>query len=291
VASLCHDLGYPTQHLNKENDIAMKLTNPIFHNTNEKIKSLFIEYPLLLYVLNGYSDKSRCVKSVDNSLLLKCMLNCCAFENQKNNSNKMKRFCGKIDEMYLKTHGLPGALNFLHLHDGFKKEDAIEHPIQRLSLEWAAAAIAMHDMRKIYWPKGKDEPSVPNLRINSDIDPISAIVTLADTLQEFERPVAKFHKKQSKTDDCVEVRYSSACSSTEVNMENNGCMTVTFNMTDLDSYCHKLECIKDDETKLFDPVNGFLNLKAWGVNKVVMKAVFKSEKDTTQTKDKQHDEA
>ncbi len=250
VAALFHDLGYPTQHLNKENDIAMKLTNPIFQNaTNEKTESLFSKYPFLLYVLNGYSD-------------------------QKNVSKEEEYFCSMIHEIYLRTHGLPGALNFLYLHDGFKKEDAIEHPIQRLSLEWAAAAIAMHDMRKIYWPKGKDEPSVPNLRISADVDPVSAIVTLADTLQEFERPVAKFHKKQSKTDDCVKVRYSSACSSTEVNMENNGCMTITFNMTDLDSYCHKLECIKDDETKLFDPVYGFLNLKAWGVNKVVMEAVY-----------------
>jgi hypothetical protein len=100
-------------------------------------------------------------------------------------------------------------LNFLYLNDGFKKQHK-EYPIRRLAIEWAASSILMHDMKGIYWGSKKNgKPELPFLQINAEHDPVSALLTLADVLQEFERPCAEFQQEENKT---IKLKYDPACS-------------------------------------------------------------------------------
>lgn len=82
------------------------------------------------------------------------------------------------------THGLPGAITFLHLNDSLRDYQVKnENPINLLIMELAAAAIMMHDMQKIYG----NPVARPHLRLSFSRDPISFVVTLADQIQEYGR--------------------------------------------------------------------------------------------------------
>ena len=298
TAAIFHDLGYLWQHQNSENSLIGDFTHPVLCSSIlEKTKKIFIDYPFLAYVINGYSYNSKCIAGMTNGLSqLKCMFGCCAFENNKTENNRMDRFCGRVESMYSKTHGLPGALNFLHLHDGFKKNNACVHPINKLSLEWAASAIAMHDMKKMYWGKGSIKPDVPNLRIDAEKDPISAIVTFADTLQEFERHIAYFFKSNTNlaeenncntgTSNKVCLKFDSSCSSTMLEFtKEDSALNITYKMRNWSGYSHKINDIKKDTKKLFHPSYGFLGLSSWGIDKVTMEAVYEPDDKKPDKKD------
>src|SRR5690606_19673947 len=66
------------------------------------------------------------------------------------------------DKALTLTHGLPGALGFLHLNDCVRQYPSQrESPLHLLCTEWVAAAIMMHDMSKIYWGRGRAALATP----------------------------------------------------------------------------------------------------------------------------------
>ena len=168
------------------------------------------------------------------------------------------------------SHGLPGAVAFLHLNDVLRPfPDPHDLPSRRFCLEWAAMAIMMHDLQSIY-----AEGEQRQLRLDFFCDPMSFLLTLADQIQDFSRPNAAFHPLPPEMPD-VRLEYTSKCSHVELGWDaRSNQFTIT--------YCYKdpRDFIKnrDDYKKkaweqYFDPVEGFLDYSApaLGINRIVLK--------------------
>jgi hypothetical protein len=134
----------------------------------------------------------------------------------------------------------------------------------------------MHDLGKIYWGKdrlGGESPTNPSLRLSFDRDPLSSIVTLADVLQEFNRPTAKFGQTNGiGLNDQVVISYESVCSETELELDG-AAMTIRYKMKDDDSRRIKRKSIADDQHCYFDRASGFLNMESIGIESVKLEAV------------------
>ena len=61
-------------------------------------------------------------------------------------------------------------------------------------------AVMMHDMKKVYWGNNgmATLPENKHLRLRFDVDPLSCVITLADVLQDFERPCAGGLRSQAE---------------------------------------------------------------------------------------------
>ncbi len=165
------------------------------------------------------------------------------------------------------THGFPGALGFLFLNDCIRKfPDKNTSPIRQLCVEWAAVAIMMHDMSKVYHGKGKI-PERPHLRLDAKVDPLSALITLADVLQDFERPVGKFSARKNGN---VDLSYNHACEYTEISLRGNS-LSINYKMKPKD-LAFKRSQLPSEQADFFNPRYGYLNLRAWGIDNVVMQA-------------------
>jgi len=128
---------------------------------------------------------------------------------------------GIVEQCRVKTHGLSGAVGFLHLFDALRKyPNPAADPVGQLCVEWAAMAILMHDVLDVYWGrKPYVTPSEPGLRIHIDQDPLSAVLVLADTIQEFCRPPTHFHRKKDE-DVLLTYRDQGACVETDVSFDS-----------------------------------------------------------------------
>jgi hypothetical protein len=106
-----------------------------------------------------------------------------------------------------KTHGLPGALTFLHLNDRvMDTRDRGRNAVGRFTMELAALAIARHDLQSVYlypdgspsgrkppaWPGQPLTPCRPHLRLAFRQDPVSFILAVADQVQSYGRFSADF---------------------------------------------------------------------------------------------------
>ena len=133
-------------------------------------------------------------------------------------------------------------------------------------MEWAAVAIMMHDMSQIYHGKGKT-PERPHLRLDAKVDPLSALITLADILQDFERPVGKFSARRTRG---VKLSYNHSCKYTAINLDGNS-LNINYNMRSKD-LAFKRSMIPNEQADFFDLRYGYMNLKAWGLDNVIMQA-------------------
>jgi len=183
-----------------------------------------------------------------------------------------------VEQCRVKTHGLSGAVGFLHLYDALRRYPApVSSPVGQLCVEWAAMAILMHDVSKVYWgARPYVPPSEPSLRVHIDRDPLSAILILADTIQEFCRPPTRFRLRRQKE---VVVRYldEGACVETEVTYDQlSGKLTISYGYKnraaegqqagDMANYMDGLGLA----TALFDPGIGLVNLAPAGIQDVEM---------------------
>lgn len=179
-----------------------------------------------------------------------------------------------VEQCRVKTHGLSGAVGFLHLYDALRRYPApVSSPVGQLCVEWAAMAILMHDMFDVYWgSRPYITPSAPGVRIQIDKDPLSAILVLADTIQEFCRPPTRFKLKRQKE---VVVRYldEGACVETELTYDQpSRKLTI--------SYGYKNRAAKANQDNymasrglaaaLFDSGTGLVNLAPVGIQDVEM---------------------
>ncbi len=246
LAAVFHDLGYPWQYVGLLGDKLEPLTAPAM------IKEEAIEHSILrnfnrrlIYTaMNGYVKSTPCDPAIWEKEI--------KVQTQKALTN---------------THGFPGALGFLFLNDCVRKfPDNNLSPIKQLCVEWAAVAIMMHDMGKVYRGEG-NIPERPHLRVDAKIDPLSALITLSDILQDFERPVGKFSKRNSNN---VELSYIHACKSTEISLNGNS-LTIHYKMNHKD-LAFKRTRLPVEQDEFFNPRYGYLNLKAWGVDNVFMQA-------------------
>jgi hypothetical protein len=250
-----HDLGYPWQYAERLQSNLFGMNSPSI-TTNRSATQVFDEYEhrLLMHALRGY---------------------------KKQDAASPSRWASEIvqltDVALSQTHGFPGALGFLHLNDAIRKYPIREQsPLHLLCVEWVAVAIMMHDLGKIYWGKdrlGGESPTNPSLRLSFDRDPLSSIVTLADVLQEFNRPTAKFGQTNGiGLNDQVVISYESVCSETELELDG-AAMTIRYKMKDDDSRRIKRKSIADDQHCYFDRASGFLNMESIGIESVKLEAV------------------
>ena len=246
LAAVFHDVGYPWQYVGLLGDRLEPITAPAM------IKEEAIEHSILssfnerlIYIaMNGYNKPTPSTPAVWE-----------------------KEIKEQTQKAITGTHGFPGALGFLFLNDCIRKfPDKNISPIRQLCVEWAAVAIMMHDMSKVYHGKSKT-PKRPHLRLDAGVDPLSALITLSDILQDFERPVGKFSVRKNGG---VALNYHCACKSTKVNLIRNS-LSIDYKMAPMD-LAFKRSRLPKEQSEFFDHRYGYLNLKAWGIDNVVMQA-------------------
>jgi hypothetical protein len=245
VAAVFHDLGYPWQYLERIGGNLHGMNTPaVKQNRNASQIVEVFGHRILFSVLQGYQAPDAACPS-----------------------NWKDRITQMVDTALTSTHGFPGALGFLHLNDCIRKYPSQrQSPLHLLCVEWAAAAIMMHDMCKIYWGKSDvpdPTPQNPFLRLSFDRDPLSSIVTLTDVIQDFERPAAVFASGKK----FVALRYAMGCSGAELQLDGRG-LTIEYVMNNDESRAIKRKSLKKERRDYFDAQYGYLDMSSLGISNV-----------------------
>lgn len=247
VAALFHDMGYPWQYMNRLSDSidAADFRIPADATMNAENVLDMISNRLLIYPFYGYStvSKNRPVSTWQAQMLR-------LFDNSMRN-----------------THGFPGAVGFTYLQDVIRKfpgDYNLNDALFRFILDWAALAIMMHDMPKIY--RGKEtKPEHPFLRVSFETDPLSGLTALADILEEFHRPAADFN---SVTDKSIGVGFDFPCDSTEVTC-NQGIMNIHYRYKNGEDVARNAKFRIGEVNDYFNQTDGFVDISPLGINSVV----------------------
>lgn len=240
LSAVFHDIGYPWQYLSS---VGKSLNNSVsyLHPSDsvampivERFKDRMVYLPLREYQANPHNEP--------------------AMEKEK--------LVG-YTSMALETHGFPGAIAFLSLNDAIRKHP-IEAPLARLqefAIEWAAMGIFMHDM------EGKHREFMPEIRLNISQDPLSVIISLADYLEEFDRPKVSFYPRSKQS----RMKYYSDCSGVEVNVDASGVMDVCMAYRKESGKAIAAEFKTKETDHYFNPSNGYVDLSGIGIKRVVYK--------------------
>lgn len=247
IAALFHDMGYPWQFINNLNN---KIKDANFSKISAAGDTLKIietyKDRLLFYPFRGYSLPAE-------------------FDL----SNRHTQLVEVISKCLIETHGFPGAISFLYLNDILNDypNHAIQ-PLHQFCIEWAAMAIMMHDLGKIYWKEEKNGiPGNPFLQLKFEVDPLSTILTLADLIEDFERPSSKFTPYRS-TSTC---KYDVKCIKTElIYEEQEKELTIKYHMKGHAAYMEKKKFLIADTKVNFHPDMGYLDLSSLGIDNVTM---------------------
>jgi len=263
MAALFHDIGYPWKFINAIHgklDPHAPLENPAQKNA----KQIAVSYGdrLVFYPLNNYRKKSPSTPA-----------------------DWQSRFNELVQKGLAETHGMPGAISFLHLNDLLAKYPAkTASPARRFCVEWAAMAILMHDMSGIYSKIDDRFGSLsmkvnnPQLRVSFLRDPLSFVLTLSDLIEDFGRPNARFVKTRSQNDnDKVEIVYYSKCSSVDVECDKQGRMKIKYKFNNKADVAQKrIQFIPKETLQYFDPIEGYLDYRGSGIKSVKLLAEFEN---------------
>lgn len=250
ISALFHDMGYPWQYVynlsRSIKDANYKDVNGVVIDVDKAANKM--SDSLLIYPLYGYQEDV--VKTPT--------------DEQK---QKVKEL---IRKGLMDTHGMPGAIGFMWLNSYIRyeaKKDLFKEASFRLITDWAAVGIMMHDMPRVYWgDRTGGQPDNSILRLDSKKDPLSCITSLADILEEFERPKADFYRVLDKNDnEHVAVDYDFLCNETVVGFDGDK-MNVTY-LYDTEEEARKQESDRKNEVKDYLGTGiGYLNLVSWGIN-------------------------
>jgi len=272
MAAMLHDLGYSWQYarmLMRAADYTDTITTLKYEH--HKITPLSFANRLLYAVLNGYQFSAASQPVMWDH-----------------------RVSDVIAKAFDDTHGLPGAFTFLLLCDAFRdypREKTHTYPLRQFIIEWASVAICMHDMPSVYRGKSKigEYPEHPQLRVSFDKDPLSAVLGLADYLQEFERHSVEIFKTEDALNcsNCRENRcgknlcptlaFSPSCSEVEFHVKQN-VATIIFHQDDVASVRNKNYFIhkSDGEYLSHFSQTGFLDFSWLGIDKFDILAKLKA---------------
>ena len=255
IAALFHDMGYPWQYINslkKSIKIADSgLTDDVINNARVTLDA--IKTRLLVYPFFGYSE-----------------------ENLKHPTQPVYETALRLIEYGLHlTHGFPGALGFLTLNDRVRNNynpRKYSDPNYRMVLEWAAVAIMMHDMAKIYWDEDSKKPKNPILRQSFDVDPLSCLISMADILEEFYRPKATFGKVNLMVEydeiEKVILDYDFPCVGSEVEIIGKR-LYVTYYYLEQKTADEEYKRRNDEVLQYLNLRDGYIDLRPWGVTEVI----------------------
>ena len=251
LAAMFHDMGYPWQYVhllsNRLEYAGYQSDSPT--SDAERIVSGFGRR-LLYSPLNGYHALDRNAPSTWQQQLL-----------------------AMTGQSLRKTHGFPGAIGFLYLNDVLRDYPAdTTHPIRQFCVEWAAMAIMMHDMSSIYWGnETSPPPDNTHMRLRFELDPLSCVITLADVIQDFSRPVAAFQESLQS----VDVSYRNGCDSVrlETNEKSPGsAMKIIYVFREPRHRATKMSWLPKERREYFDRSYGYVDLSSIGIHAVEMEA-------------------
>lgn len=245
LSSLFHDIGYPWQYVHRIGT-ELKSCSQVLSYTFENAESIISQFGDRMILLPFRYFQYSC-------------------------SDKPVGFDIRLKNIILKslqeTHGFPGGIAFLSLYDAVRtypmpKEALLDH----FSMEWAALAIMMHDMKSVC-------NDYPELCVKSSTDPLSAIVSLADFLEEFNRPLAKFTPNEKNS--CLE--YTHACDKVEIDVDQQGVLDIKMYYNDKGQYAVASLYKKEETRQYFNPASGFINLSSLGIADVQYTPVYTGE--------------
>lgn len=237
LSALFHDMGYPWQYADKV-EASLKRAVPHLHPT-EKVVSSIIE---------NYKNRMVFLPLLHYQTSL------------PNYSIQEKESLNEMTTAALETHGFPGAIAFLSMNDAIRNYPCSlpSAKIHEFSVEWAAMGIFMHDM------EGKHKKLFPKLRINFSQDPLSSIISLADYLEEFDRPKVSFSSEQNIS----KMSFLSDCSSVKVNVDSTGTLNVGMKYTSETSKVIATKFKREETENYFNSSTGYLDLSSLGIKKV-----------------------
>ena len=253
LAVLFHDIGYPWRFVNLIHD-KLRPHSPIDNPLALTIDGIMDGYGerLVFYPLSGYR-KPNPTEPVDWSRMLR----------------------GLVSDGLALTHGVPGAIALLHLNDIIRASPLgdSDSPVRRFCIEWAAMAVMMHDMAKIYADveNGAVKPKNPQLRVSLANDPLSFVLTLTDQIQDFARPDAVF--RNSRTHE-VEATYKSRCESVSLDWEEGQrLLRIIYEYRNPGDYVlNRDEFLPENQLLYFHPINGYLEYTNIGINRIELDA-------------------
>lgn len=168
-----------------------------------------------------------------------------------------------VFEQYLhESHGLPGALAYWAYNNKFFT-DAGEPTagLIRFCQEWSSLAILMHDMQKAYAQQGSGFA-----RLDFKADPLSFIIALADTLEDFNRPNASIMPDLDTGKGC-KITYSFPSLSVELE-ENGGVAELNFSVVESER-ANQEDYKSKDQRNLFD-IGGYFDLASVGLTSMTI---------------------
>jgi hypothetical protein len=154
------------------------------------------------------------------------------------------------------------------LNDVLREYPEGESVLREFCVEWAAMAVMMHDMKDVYWGNNGTTtfPENKHLRLQLEVDPLSCIVTLADVLQDFERPSVEF-RSNSDVEACA--TYSSEVRSAVLAYSaRRHTLQIVYRCIDANAARRKEAFLSGDQEKYFDPQRGYLDFSACGIDRV-----------------------
>jgi hypothetical protein len=248
ISALFHDMGYPWQYVNGLSKSLKGANydeiNGALLNVEEAAKKM--NDSLLIYPLYGYQGAAVLNPSPD----------------QHRDALEM------IKQGLLNKHGLPGAIGFMWLNQKIRykpNKDLRNEASFKLITDWAAVGIMMHDMPGVY---RKDDGTINFgvLRIDCKKDPLSCIISLADILEEFERPKTDFdwYEDKEKNVKHVALSYDFFCIGTIVELVG-GKMKVTYLYATDEEAEKMLDGRQKEVWEYLNPKDGYLDLSAWGI--------------------------
>lgn len=240
LSALFHDIGYPWQYVGR-----------VGKSLNNSVAYLYPSDSVAIPIVEQFKDRM-------------VYLPLRKYQTTIHNEPVMeKEQLVAHTSLALETHGFPGAIAFLSLNDAIRKHPVESHlaKLQEFSVEWAAMGIFMHDM------EGKHRESLPEIRVDISQDPLSAIISLADYLEEFDRPNVSFlpRARQSR------MKYFSDCSGVEVNVDASGIMDVCMAYRKESGKAIAAEFKTKETDHYFNPSNGYVDLSGIGIKQVVYK--------------------
>ena len=183
-----------------------------------------------------------------------------------------EEFKAMVTKGLANTHGLPGAISFLHLNDQLRIYPGPAKPLGQFGLEWAAMAIMMHDLGKMYAvvDKGRVQVYRSQLRVNFDRDPLSFLMTITDLIQDYGRPDASFIPNH----DDVKITFRHRCAGTRIEWdETSRTLRIVYKYRNYaDFKANKTLFLPETEQLYFDPLYGYLDPGSLDIRRIRLDA-------------------
>lgn len=240
ITAMYHDLGYPWQFIERMHDFLkdeMLLCGRLPENS-----------PLV----NQYIDAHR------DELMFRPFYN-----YGKGGLTSANINVAVFDKFIHKSHGVIGALAYQAYNSQYRSDvNTSTSALIEFCQEWSCLAILMHDMQKAYAQVGTGFP-----KLDFNTDPLSYIISLADTLEDFNRPNAKFRTKQKG----CEIEYTFPSLSVELE-ENGGVAEIRYTMSP-ETRAAQEERKVNDQKDLFDQPAGYFDLPSVGLTQMTIRCI------------------